>query len=58
VDEVGVKTSDQIDTSYAPKGDTPVQEVPKNHIEQDVVCRLASGSRKNGVTAGVPGQKF
>jgi transposase len=28
VDEVGVKTSDQIGTSYAPKGETPVQEVP------------------------------
>jgi len=40
VDEVGVKTSDQIGTSYAPKGDTPVQEVPKSHIEQDVISSV------------------
>jgi transposase len=40
VDEVGVKTSDQIGTSYAPKGDTPVQEVPKTHIEQDVISSV------------------
>jgi transposase len=40
VDEVGVKTSDQIGTSYAPKGETPVQEVPKSHIEQDVISSV------------------
>jgi transposase len=40
VDEVGVKTSDQIGTSYAPKGNTPVQEVPKAHIEQDVISSV------------------
>jgi transposase len=40
VDEVGIKTSDQIGTSYAPKGDTPVQEVPKTHIEQDVISSV------------------
>jgi hypothetical protein len=40
VDEVGVKTSDQIGTSYAPKGETPVQEVPKTHIEQDVISSV------------------
>jgi transposase len=39
-DEVGVKTSDQIGTSYAPKGETPVQEVPKTHIEQDVISSV------------------
>ena len=40
VDDVGVKTSDQIGTSYAPKGETPVQEVPKAHIEQDVISSV------------------
>jgi transposase len=40
VDEVGVKTSDQTGTSYAPKGETPVQEVPKSHIEQDVISSV------------------
>jgi len=40
VDEVGIKTSDQIGTSYAPKGDTPVQKVPKSHIEQDVISSV------------------
>jgi transposase len=40
VDEGGVKTSDQIGTSYAPKGDTPVQEVPKTHIAQDVISSV------------------
>ena len=40
VDEVGVQTSDQIGTSYAPKGETPVQEVPKAHIEQDVISSV------------------
>ena len=40
VDEVGVKTSDQIGRSYAPKGNTPVQEVPKAHIEQDVISSV------------------
>jgi transposase len=40
VDEVGVKTRDQIGTSYAPKGETPVQEVPKTHIEQDVISSV------------------
>jgi len=40
VDEVGVKTSDQIGTSYAPAGETPVLEVPKTHIEQDVISSV------------------
>lgn len=40
VDEVGVKTSDQIGTSYAPEGDTPVLEVPKRPIEQDVISSV------------------
>jgi transposase len=40
VDEVGVQTSDQIGRSYAPKGNTPVQEVPKSHIKQDVISSV------------------
>jgi transposase len=40
VDEVGVKTSDQIGTSYAPEGETPVLEVPKTPIEQDVISSV------------------
>jgi hypothetical protein len=40
VDAVGVKTSDQIGTSYAPTGETPVQEVPKAHLEQDVISSV------------------
>ena len=40
VDEVGVKTNDQIGTSYAPKGETPVQEVPKSRMEQDVISSV------------------
>lgn len=40
MDEVGVKAQDQIGTSYAPQGDTPVLEVPKTHIEQDVISSV------------------
>jgi hypothetical protein len=40
VDDGGVKTSDQIGTSVAPKGETPVQEVPQIHIEQDVISSV------------------
>jgi hypothetical protein len=40
IDEVRVKAQDQIGTSYAPKGDTPVLEVPKTHIEQDVISSV------------------
>jgi transposase len=40
IDEVGVKAQDQIGTSYAPEGETPVLEVPKTHIEQDVISSV------------------
>jgi transposase len=40
IDEVGVKAQDQIGTSYAPQGDTPVLEVPKTPIEQDVISSV------------------
>jgi transposase len=40
IDEVGVKAHDQIGTSYAPAGNTPVLEVPKTHSEQDVISSV------------------
>jgi transposase len=40
LDEVGVKAQDQIGTSYAPEGDTPVLEVPKTHMDQDVMSSV------------------
>jgi transposase len=40
VDEVGVKAQDQIGESYAPRGETPVLEVPKTHLEQDVISSV------------------
>jgi transposase len=40
IDEVGVKAQDQIGTSYAPQGETPLLEVPKTHIEQDVISSV------------------
>jgi transposase len=40
IDEVGVKAQDQIGASYAPRGETPVLEVPKTHIEQDVISSV------------------
>jgi len=40
LDEVGVKAQDQIGTSYAPRGDTPVVKVPKRHIEQNVISSV------------------
>jgi transposase len=40
IDEVGVKAQDQIGTSYAPEGNTSVLEVPKTHIEQDVISSV------------------
>ena len=40
IDEVGVKARDQIGTSYAPEGETPVLEVPETHIEQNVISSV------------------
>ena len=40
IDAVGVKAQDQIGTSYAPEGDTPVLEVPKTPMEQDVISSV------------------
>lgn len=37
LDEVGAQAQDQIGTSYAPAGETPVQTIPKTHIEQNVI---------------------
>ena len=35
-----MNAQDQIGTSYAPEGDTPVLEVPKTHMEQDVISSV------------------
>lgn len=40
LDEVGAQVHDQIGTSYAPAGETPVQTVPKTHIEQNVISSV------------------
>ena len=40
LDETGAKAEDQIGTSYAPKGETPVEEVPKTHIEQNLISSV------------------
>jgi hypothetical protein len=40
MDEVGVKAQNQIGTSYAPEGKTPVLQVPKRHIEQHVISSV------------------
>jgi hypothetical protein len=40
MDEVGVKSQDQMGTSYAPEGETPVLQVPKRHIEQNVISSV------------------
>jgi transposase len=40
IDEGGVKAQDQIGTSSAPQGDTPVLEVPKTHLEHNVISSV------------------
>jgi transposase len=40
IDEVGVKAQDQIGASDAPQGDIPVLEVPKTHIEHNVISSV------------------
>ena len=40
LDEVGAQAQDQIGTSYAPAGETPVQTIPKTHIEQNVISSV------------------
>jgi hypothetical protein len=40
LDEVGAQAQDQIGTSYAPTGETPVQTIPKTHIEQNVISSV------------------
>jgi hypothetical protein len=40
LDAVGAQVHDQIGTSYAPAGETPVQTVPKTPIEQNVISSV------------------
>ena len=40
LDETGAQAEDQIGTSYAPQGETPVEEVPKTHIEQNLISSV------------------
>jgi hypothetical protein len=40
IDDVGGKAHDQIGTSDAPEGDTPVLEVPKTHLEHNVMSSV------------------
>jgi hypothetical protein len=40
LDEVGAQAQDQIGTSDAPAGETPVQTIPKTHIEQNVMSSV------------------
>jgi transposase len=39
-DETGVRISDQIGTTYAPKGQTPTAEVPNNPVRQNVISNV------------------
>ena len=40
-DETGAKVDDQIGASYSPEGTTPVLEVPKTRIEQNVISSVS-----------------
>jgi len=40
-DETGVKATDQIGTSYAPRGETPIQEVPEIRIGQNIISTVS-----------------
>lgn len=39
-DETGARISDQIGTTYAPKGQTPVEDVPDNRVRQNVISNV------------------
>lgn len=39
-DETGAQVGDQIGTSYAPQGETPVIDMPKTRIEQNVISSV------------------
>jgi transposase len=39
-DETGARVGDQIGTSYAPQGQTPVLEIPKTRIQQNLISSV------------------
>lgn len=39
-DETGARISDQIGTTYAPKGQTPTEDVPANRVRQNVISNV------------------
>jgi transposase len=39
-DETGARISDQIGTTYAPKGQTPVEDIPENRVRQNVISNV------------------
>lgn len=39
-DETGAQISDQIGTTYAPKGQTPTEDVPANRVRQNVISNV------------------
>jgi transposase len=39
-DETGARISDQIGTTYAPQGQTPVEEIPDNRTRQNVISNV------------------
>ena len=39
-DETGARISDQIGSTYAPKGQTPVEDVPENRVKQNVISNV------------------
>jgi transposase len=39
-DETGARIADQIGTTYAPQGQTPVEDVPENRVRQNVISSV------------------
>jgi transposase len=39
-DETGAQIQDQIGTTYAPKGQTPTEDVPENRVRQNVISNV------------------
>jgi hypothetical protein len=44
-DEAGIKVHDQIGTSHAPVGQTPVLEFPKTRIQQILIASVTPGGK-------------
>ncbi|NES98890.1 MAG: IS630 family transposase, partial [Desertifilum sp. SIO1I2] len=39
-DETGARISDQIGAAYAPKGQTPIEDLPENRVRQNVISNV------------------